>query len=375
MRLNNKAAFLRTSSRPIPRILRMMGVGVEAKLEPYFIGAFRHEGLSSNDQWSGFEVKRVGKHFPLANGRGLISYLVGIFWFNIECYKALKRDKPAIVHSSDFESFLCGWLYCLMSGSFFIYNIHDNLSQRYPLPWVFRWLLNCVEGFFVLGSDVSLVPEDFRKSSLPWFCRKKVRVIRNTPEDMASGFEPLQLDESGVVSVFFAGWIEKGRGVESLIELARLPWIEIKVAGDGDDELVDKIVAHEKIKYLGYLNHDQIMSETKKSHFVFALYDPIRVINRYAAPNKVAEALSCGRPVIINSEVVISENIQGNNCGLVMSYGDVPAIVEGLERLRKSPGNYQLLCQNARDLFEREYAWNIAKEKSIEIYEMALCSR
>ncbi|MNG07445.1 Glycosyl transferases group 1 [compost metagenome] len=163
--------------------------------------------------------------------------------------------------------------------------------------------------------------------------------------------------------------------MESLIELSRLPWIEIKVAGDGDDELVDKIVSSGNIKYLGYLSHDQIMSETKKSHFVFALYDPVRVINRYAAPNKVAEALSCGRPVIINSEVVISENIQGNDCGLVMTYGDVPAIAEGLEKLRKSPEDYQLLCQNARGLFEREYAWNIAKEKSIEVYDMALHSK
>lgn len=372
---NKGIAFLRTSSRPIPRILRMMGVGVEAKLEPYFIGAFRHEGLPSNDRWSGFEVKRVGKYFPLANGRGLISYLLGIFWFNIDCYRALKKDKPIIVHSSDFESFLCGWLYCVMSGSFFIYNIHDNLSQRYPLPWFFRWLLNLIEGAFVLGSDISLVPEDFRRSSLPWFCRRKVKVIKNTPADIGAGFDPLHMDESGVVSVFFAGWIEKGRGVDSLIALSRLPWIEIKVAGDGDDELVDKLASHGQIKYLGYLNHDQIMSETKRSHFVFALYDPVRVINRYAAPNKVAEALSCGRPVIINSEVVISKSIQSGNCGLVVGYDDISSMVEGLEQIRKSPDNYQLLCRNARELFEREYAWDIAKAKTVEIYEMALRSR
>ena len=54
-----------------------------------------------------------------------------------------------------------------------IYNIHDNLSQRYQLPNALKKILNLIEGIAVLLSNISSVPENFRKTSLPLFCQKK----------------------------------------------------------------------------------------------------------------------------------------------------------------------------------------------------------
>lgn len=347
----------------------MMMVAEELGCNTYFIGAHRHQGLPALDRWSGYSVHRVGGHFPLANGRGLFRYILGVASFNLSSLKFLFQHKPSIVHVSDFDSYFAGWLYSLFSKSPLIYNIHDNLSQRYSLPkWVNR-ILNLAEGAFVLGSDATVVPEGFRKTALPEFCWSRIKVVRNTPAD-SGGYQPDSIPSlKKEVTVFFAGWIEKGRGIDALIELSKVPWISVVVAGDGDDELLDRIRQSGRIKYLGYLNHSEIMKQTSLSHFIFAFYDPVREINRYAAPNKVAEALSCGRPVIINSEVVLSGPVAQSNCGIVVTYGNADLIIQNISRLRTHPEHFQIMCKNARKMFEDSYSWDVAKKQIVEIYQ------
>ena len=51
--------------------------------------------------------------------------------------------------------------------------------------------------------------------------------------------------------------------------------------------------------------NEDVIAETARCDFSAALYDPIRPINRFAASNKIAEALAVGRPLIINDDSVL----------------------------------------------------------------------
>jgi glycosyltransferase involved in cell wall biosynthesis len=360
--LMKKFICLRTSSRPIPRVIRMMTVAKEMELEPIFVGANREENLLKKDVWDGMEVNRVGKFYPMLNGAGFFTYIKGVCSFNISAYKFIKKERPSIIHVSDVESFPAAFIYTLFNNTGLLYNIHDNLAQRYALPKIVNAVLNFLEGLIVKYSDQTIVPEKFRASSLPKFCQNKISVIRNTPID--PGFsQPREKDD--IIRIVFAGWLDVGRGIDTLLELAStMPNIKLSIAGEGDKEIVSKIKSLPNCKYFGFLDHEEVLKLTKNSDFVFAHYSPHRIINRYAAPNKLAESLAVGRPVLINNEALVSSLVKDFDCGIVSNYGDVESLKLFILDLTKDPKRYDAMCFRSRELFEKEYCWEKVKLES-----------
>lgn len=356
------AIFARIGSRPIPRVARMMKVSHELGLEPIFCGAFRDKGLPSEDEWGGWRIIRLGRDFPLLNGTRPFLYVRSVTSYNWQLLKFLYRTRPAIVHASDFETMLAAGFFRLFSGGQLIYNIHDNLAQRYNVPAFVRAILNVFEGLNVRVADITLVPESFRRDALPTWCRSKVEVVRNTPED--AGYAEPELETDGPIRIFYGGWLDWGRGLKQLLRIADAnDDVELTVAGEGSPEIVEEIRRARNVRYLGFLEHGQVMAETRRCHFVSALYDPIRVINRYAASNKLAEALAVGRPVIINSEMHISKSL-GNSTALVAEgYQDVESIMPRLRDLMRGLDEYRAASRDARRIYEEMFAWHPVRKK------------
>lgn len=134
---NNRALFLRLAARPVPRVTRMMTVARDAGFEPIFVGAFRDKGLPAEDTWEGFPVRRVGLPFPLLNGTQPLVYVRSVLSCNFGFLSMLRKERPVVVHASDVEAMPAAILYCLTYRSRLVFNIHDNLAQRYALPgWI-----------------------------------------------------------------------------------------------------------------------------------------------------------------------------------------------------------------------------------------------
>ncbi|WP_299809801.1 hypothetical protein [Tardiphaga sp.] len=355
------AAFARFADRPVPRVTRMMDVARQAGLAVVFIGAKRGETLSS-DTWEGYEVVRVGTPFPLLNGRKPFRYIGGILSCNVGMLKVLWHRSPGIVHASDIETFPAAMLYKLMCNCRLLYNIHDNLAQRYALPVPVTRFMNALEGLAVLLSDATLVPEGFRRDALPRWCQHKVTVVRNLPPD--SGAAPPEPLLDGKIKIFYGGWLDWQRGLGALLELAKGPGVELRVAGEGSSEIVEAIRQAENVTFLGFLDSGAVLEETRRCHFVPVLYDPQRTINRYAASNKLAEALSLGRPIILNEELHISGELSDPSCVLKTPYVKAGAMVTTLRELASDPQRYAVACANARLLYDRNYSWASAKQAS-----------
>lgn len=261
----------------------MMRVAKELGYDGVFCGALRDEGLERDERVGEWRIIRLGRHFPLLNGKRPFLYVNSIFRFNLDLYRFLKTSGPNLVHASDIETMPAAILYRMRHNARLIYNIHDNLAQRYNIPSPVAYFLNVMEGLCVRAADVTVVPEDFRRSALPRWCRRKVEVVRNTPEDV--GF--LSPDLSGDrIRIFFGGWLDWGRGLRALITIAeQCPDVELRIAGDGSPEIVAELEANPRVEYLGFVDHDVVIDETRRCHFVSALYDPARQINRFAASN------------------------------------------------------------------------------------------
>ncbi|PWK50878.1 glycosyltransferase [Pleionea mediterranea] len=360
--------FLRTSSKPIPRVKRVAHVANELGYETLFVGAYRDGNLKRKDVWDGLEVERVGKFYPMLNGVGLMTYLKGVVSYNRGAFKLLKDKKPDVIHFSDVESFFAVFFYRIFSKVSTLYNIHDNFGQRYPLPKLVNQLLNIFEGLIVRFTTATMVPEQFRADALPKFCRSKIQVVRNTPVD--PGASPHAGFEDDKIKLVFAGWLDEGRGIDTLLELAEMePRVELHVAGEGSKELIERLESKRNCKYYGFLDHEQVLSLTRECDFVFAHYSPHRTINIYAAPNKLAESLAVSRPVIINSEALVSKPVQCKSCGIVTDYGDVRELHKNILALVANYDAYISACKKARELFEEEYSWESVKESTVAVFK------
>jgi glycosyltransferase involved in cell wall biosynthesis len=364
------AAFVRLCNRPIPRVLRMMLAAEALGLDPIFVGAFRDKGLASRDCWDDWEVVRIGPYFPLVNGTRPFLYLWSVLRFGFSTLKYLFKTKPDLVHASEFEAFWACRAYGWLSGKPVIFNIHDNLGQRYTCPAWVAAVLNFAEGLAATAATTTTVPEDFRRRALPSWCQHNVLVVKNAPVD--PGYREITSRPSDMVRLFYGGWIDAGRGIRPLTGLVtQSPTTQLRLAGEGGEDLVSHIRAQPGVTFLGYLNHKAVIEETASCDFVAAFYDPSRPINRFAASNKIAETLAVGRPLLVNAEQEIVGLLEEYGCAVVVPYETVSSIGPLLSDLRADEPRYAEMCRQARRAYEDHYAWPLVWTSMMKLYSAA----
>jgi glycosyltransferase involved in cell wall biosynthesis len=161
---------------------------------------------------------------------------------------------------------------------------------------------------------------------------------------------------------YFLRW---QRGLNALLSLAKEPDIDLRIAGEGAPDIVATLKANPSVTYLGFLTSQEILEETKRCHFVPVLYDPSRIINRFAASNKLAEALSTGRPVILNDELEVAKELTDATCVIRVSYTEAGDISSRLRTIVKDPAQYAEACADARRIYDAHYNWEKAKMDSL----------
>ena len=267
-----------------------------------------------------------------------------------------------MISASDFEAALPAVLAARILGVPVLYNIHDNLSVRYAWPGWARAILNTLEGLVVRASTITLVPEPFRRDLLWSWARERVRVIRNSPDD--PGYR-----EPGAPAnpprVLFAGWLDFDRGLSEIVSLAGQGRIHLVVAGEGDARVQQLMRETPNVEYCGFCTHATVMELTAQCDYVAAFYNPSRTINRFAASNKIAEALAIGRPVLINEELEVASHLIVKGAAIAVPYKAIGSIPAAIVACHASQNNYLRACQDARRLYETDYHSSQVRQSTI----------
>lgn len=74
------------------------------------------------------------------------------------------------------------------------------------------------------------------------------------------------------------------------------------------------------------------------------------------SPNKMFDAFSAGRPVLVNVPGWLGELVEGNSCGRLVDSYDPASLADALEELAADEPLRRRMGQNARALAEREFA-------------------
>jgi glycosyltransferase involved in cell wall biosynthesis len=190
-------------------------------------------------------------------------------------------------------------------------------------------------------ADLVIEVEEFR-STLRTEFESKTIVVRNTP----SASNPASVDPATTEDlnpplpqkyIYASGSLNSDiNGLETLIAaVKRFDGLYVVIAGFiKDQSLLDLIEANrDHVFFYGPLSHTQSMALGLQASAMFAHYKPLNSNFRLAAPNKVYEAFALARPLLINSEVVISQMCCDEGFGYVSPYGDVAALEQEISRM------------------------------------------
>ncbi len=183
----------------------------------------------------------------------------------------------------------------------------------------------------------------------------------------------------------FIGRLVGVKGVDKLIMampqiLEEIPNLKLVIVGIGNmqmflETLVEKTNLQDSVKF----RFDFIPENLRVAHYaacdvaVFpSIYEPFGIV--------ALEAMSMEKPVVVGAtgisgmrETVISDG--KNKCGFHVNPNDPKNIAEGIIAVFRDPAQRAQMGQNGRKRAKKEFSWDIATEKTIQLYEELMESK
>ena len=85
----------------------------------------------------------------------------------------------------------------------------------------------------------------------------------------------------------------------------------------------------------------------------------------------VVEALACGLPVVVSTEVALAEEIRRHRLGLVASLG-AQAVADAMDQLLANPVERADIARRARDVVAEHFSWDAAARALAQRYQAAI---
>ncbi len=289
-------------------------------------------------------------------------------WWIYEFYFLLLQ-KADVIHACDFDTLWPAILVKFIKKTTLFYIIYDFYADNIlESNSSFRKTIAFLEKHGIKYTDTLFLVDESRYEQVKGSKIKKIVYIYNSPRD---NFPQKDKKVNDKFTIFYAGLLDNSRGIKYIIKaLNELNSTELLIAGNGNCKSVIKEISKSKknINYIGWVDHDVVLDMSLKADVLFAFYDPAIPNNKYASPNKLFEAMMCGKPIIMNSETSASKIVQFEDCGVIVDYGDVKSTKKALIELIKKPELRKKLGENGRKAYENKYSWKIMEKRLLSAY-------
>jgi len=324
---------------------------------------------------SPFSICQFFFRAPLDKTSAVLFYPV--WWFYIVLF--LIRERPDIVHACDFDTMVPTLLSKNLIKFSFVYTIFDfyaNNIQEGKFPGIrtrIKKFVKAVDFWGIGSSDLLILADESRFEEIQGASVKNLIYIYNTPEDIGNTeIKPIPVQRSNI-TVFFAGLLMHFRGITDIIKAVQdLPNVELILAGSLiDADIMDTIEKYpECTKYIGWIpSYHEVLERTLNSDILIRLSDPKHPKTRYESPNKLFEAMMCGKPIIVSDMSAMAAIVRKTSCGLVVPYGDIDAIKEAIRKLAVSPDLRKEFGTNGRNSYDQTYSWLLMEQRLLTAYD------
>jgi len=298
-------------------------------------------------------------------------------WWLFEFFYLL-FNRFDVIHVSDLDTFYPAIIIKILKKNILYYTIYDFYSQNATrivklnkITLLLNTLIEKLEKLGLRFIDHLFLVDESRKMQIKGALYKKYSIIYNSPKDSIKSLVKINFDSNKTV-LFYGGILDYSRGIVfALKAITNIPNTIFVIAGIGPcEDIIFKFSQKypEKIIYLGYVSYEKIIQYTYSSDAVLAFYDPNVPNNHFASPNKLYESMMCGKPIITNEGTSMAKKVKEENCGLVVTYGDVKGLKNALLLIKNDFNLKKFLGINARRAYETKYNWEIMEKKILSIY-------
>jgi glycosyltransferase involved in cell wall biosynthesis len=362
-----RIAFARSKSPAglEPRIRKEAGTLVRAGHEVHAILWDREMAHPAEEVRDGLRIHRFRLRAP--EGKPELTFLLPRWWSFL--FFRILALRPDVVHAVDFDTMVAAYPAARIAGAGVVYDIFDFYAEMVTAPMSprLRSLLAKAERQAIARADAVITPDVRRRVQFAPARPRRLVEIQNVPDDR--GTMPRPADPDRFV-VFYGGMLAKDRGLIDLVAACEATGAVLLVAGHGPDEasLLADLESSPAASYLGTVPYEEVLDRTAAASAVAALYDPRVPNNRFAAPNKIFEAMMLGKPVLVSAETLAADIVREVDCGIVVPYGDRKALQRALESLMLSPQTCAAMAARGRAAFESRYNWGAMEPRLLRLY-------
>lgn len=305
--------------------------------------------------------------------------LVVIFRYAVQVAQFVEKEQIAVLHTNSMLSHLVGGLAAVRSGCPCVWHMQDIVNARSGL-FLFRPFLN-VTAWFLPTTIVCIS----RAVACQFWAglQKKIHIIYNgvdtdafTPDGTAS-FRTEWLGERFTMVIGQVGRLTPWKGQDiflGLAERARLEHLPMRFVLVGDDgyglpgyrtelaNMAEQMQLQDQILFLNWCDN---MPEVFRSLDV--LVHPSREPEPFGLV--LAEAMACGRPVLIFDRGGASEVVAAPDCGLAVPPADSEALWQAVKWVYAHQTEAAAMGSRARSRVVSQFSFQNFANQMLELYD------
>lgn len=359
-----------------PRVIKQVRSAVSAGYEVQFVG-FRDrffdkeflDGLGCKVDIVDLGEKYVG-HISSFFGK-----LKRAYYRFVLPIKYMKRFKPDVIHSNDFDTLIYSYIAARKTKAKIIYDSHEIFAENIgvvdsKLYHSFtikaeRYLLKRIDAMICVSHAASEYFADKYNIDPPV-------VITNCP---MANTNPLKAKAEDRFEAVYQGLMVAGRGYEEFIESAmfldkgyRLVLRGYGSAEQGLRDLVKENHLEDIVQFSAPVEVADLVAAASSSHVGVVLTRPVNINFKLSVSNKVFEYAQAGLPVIMSDVPEHRYLNEKYNFGILLKDVVPDNIAEAIRNLKENPTLYQLLSSNALTM-SGELTWEKEAVRLHQLYE------
>jgi len=349
---------------------------IRAGYEVTVIAWDREKRNPPKQNWDGIEVVR------LRAGLGRKYGLAWWWWNRFDSFlwqrqahrQALILHKEArfdVIHCHDFDTLAIGIRLKKRLRLPLVYDAHEiwGYAMMKGLP---RWRANMLlraEKRLVRKVDRIINVCEPQKGYFESITDKPISVIMNCKGLQSLEYQP---PDNKDFILLYIGSLQEDRAVLMLVPAAKeLPGVRCLIGGAGHpgyvQDLKQECSKTSNVTFIGRIPFDEVIPMTTKADAVFCMFNPGDPNSLIGMPNKLFEAMVCGRPIICTKGTYSGEVTEQEEVGLAVEYTE-DALKQAIIRLRDNPELRERLGRNALKAAISKYNWKKEEEKLLELY-------
>ena len=195
-------------------------------------------------------------------------------------------------------------------------------------------------------------------------------VIRNVPVVT----QRLRKSESPPPFILiYQGVLNEGRGLEVLIQaMLKLEHVELWLAGEGDlslalRDLTSELNLHKQVKFLGYLNPEELRSITPQAHLGLNLLENRGLSYYYSLANKSFDYIQAGLPSLQMNFPEYSALQEKYEVFELLENLSIGSVVTAVNKVKPTSDRYVILKKNCHAA-RLELNWEKEQKKLLNFY-------